>query len=85
MIPLAGMIFSNSMNSVSLAAEGLHAEVMRNVPYDQAKMIAYQAAFIPILVYHYPSYGRAIYGKYTSPRRHGSEKKYKTLTRASLR
>jgi putative ABC transport system permease protein len=43
------MIFSNSMNSVSLAAEGLHAEVMRNVPYEQARTIAYQAAFIPIV------------------------------------
>ncbi len=49
MIPLAGMIFSNSMNSVSLAAERLHAEVMREVPYDQARTIAYQAAFIPVV------------------------------------
>lgn len=49
MIPLAGMIFSNAMNSVSLAAERLHAEMMRNVPYDQARTIAYQAAFIPVV------------------------------------
>ena len=49
MIPLAGMIFANSMNSVSLAAERLHAELDRNVPYKQARTIAFQAAFIPVV------------------------------------
>jgi len=48
MIPLAGMIFANSMNSVSLAAERLNAEVERDVPYEKARRIALQASLIPI-------------------------------------
>ena len=49
MIPLAGMIFANSMNSISLAAERLHAERERDVPYDKARNMAFQAAFIPVI------------------------------------
>ncbi len=49
MIPLAGMIFANSMNSVSLAAERLNAEIQRNVSYEKARIIAFQAAFIPVI------------------------------------
>ncbi len=49
MIPLAGMIFASSMNSVSLAAERLHAELQRDVPYEKARSIAFNAAFIPIV------------------------------------
>jgi putative ABC transport system permease protein len=49
MIPLAGMIFANSMNSVSLAIERLNAELARNVPYDEARNIAFNAALIPII------------------------------------
>ena len=49
MIPLAGMIFANSMNSVSLAAERLHAEIERKVPFEQARSIAFHAAFIPVV------------------------------------
>ena len=49
MIPLAGMIFANSMNSISLATERLYAETARNVPYEKAKAIAFQAAFIPVV------------------------------------
>ena len=49
MIPLAGMIFANSMNSVSLAAERLQAEISRDLPYVQARNIAFQAAFIPVI------------------------------------
>ncbi len=48
MIPLAGMIFAAAMNSVSLAAERLEAELQRNVPYDEARGIALKAALIPI-------------------------------------
>ncbi len=48
MIPIAGMIFANSMNSVSLAAERLYAELGRGVDYDEAKKIALKAALIPI-------------------------------------
>ncbi len=49
MIPLAGMVFANSMNSVSLAAERLNAEVTRDVPYDEARKIALHASLIPIM------------------------------------
>ena len=49
MIPLAGMIFANSMNSVSLAAERLNAEMANNIPYQDARKIALQAAMIPVI------------------------------------
>lgn len=47
LIPLAGMIFANAMNSVSLAAERLTAEIDRDVPYAQARSIAFRASLIP--------------------------------------
>ncbi len=47
-IPLAGMIFANCMNSISLASERVQAEMENNVPYDQAKVTALQASLIPI-------------------------------------
>ncbi len=49
MIPLAGMIFANAMNSISLAGERLEAEINRNMAYDQARNIALRAALIPIM------------------------------------
>ncbi len=49
MIPLAGMIFANSMNAVSLAAERFHAEFQRGVPYEEARNTAIQASLIPII------------------------------------
>ena len=49
MIPLAGMIFANAMNSVSLAAERLNAELERDVPYGEARNIAFHASLIPII------------------------------------
>jgi len=48
-IPLAGMIFANAMNSVSLAAERLIAELKREVDYIQARNIAFNASLIPII------------------------------------
>ncbi len=48
-VPLAGMIFANAMNSVSLAAERLHAEVDRDAGFVQARNIAFQASLIPII------------------------------------
>ncbi len=48
MIPLAGMIFANAMNAVSLAIERLEAETDRDVPYDRARIIALRASLIPI-------------------------------------
>lgn len=47
MIPLAGMIFANSMNSVSLSAERFYAELARDVDYISARKIAFQASIIP--------------------------------------
>jgi len=49
MIPIAGMIFANAMNSVSLAAERLNAEISRNVAYDEARKIALQSSLIPVI------------------------------------
>ena len=47
-IPLAGMIFANAMNSVSLAADRMAAEIIRDAPYEQARNIAFRASLIPI-------------------------------------
>ena len=49
MVPIAGMVFANSMNSVSLAAERLHAEIQHKDSYIQARNIAFQAAMIPVI------------------------------------
>ena len=48
LIPLAGMIFSNSMNSVSLAGERLFSELGHHQDYARARNVAFQAALIPI-------------------------------------
>lgn len=47
-IPLAGMIFSNAMNSVSLCAERIHSEMQRGDDYLNARYTAFQAAMIPV-------------------------------------
>jgi len=47
-IPLAGMIFANSMNSISLAGERIEAEMGRDISYDKARSIALKASLIPI-------------------------------------
>jgi len=49
MVPIAGMIFANAMNSISLAAERLNAELGRQVPYDEARNIALQSSLIPVI------------------------------------
>ena len=48
-IPLAGMIFSNSMNSVALAGERLYSELEFHQDYTRARNTAFQAALIPIV------------------------------------
>jgi putative ABC transport system permease protein len=48
-IPLAGMIFANSMNAVSIAAERLHSEIDDGKRPQKARSSAYQAALIPIV------------------------------------
>lgn len=49
LIPLAGMIFANNMNAISLAAERFFAERENGKRYKQARNIAYQAALIPLI------------------------------------
>ena len=45
-IPIAGMIFANSMNTVSLAAERFESEFKRRASYIVARQIALDAALI---------------------------------------
>lgn len=47
-IPLAGMIFANSMNAVSLAAERFYAELPKGKSYELARNVAIRAALIPM-------------------------------------
>jgi len=47
-IPLAGMIFANAMNSVSLAAERFHHDREKGMPYPEARSAAFQTSLIPI-------------------------------------
>lgn len=46
-IPLAGMYFANTMNSISLAAERYHAELHEGKDEKQARLTAFHAAMIP--------------------------------------
>ena len=45
-IPLAGMIFANSMNSVSIGAERFSVEYERSKDYESARSTAYKASLI---------------------------------------
>ena len=47
MIPLAGMIFANSMTTISLAGERLEAELAHEDDFPRARSIAFNAALIP--------------------------------------
>ena len=47
LVPLGGMIFAAAMNTVSLAAERLQAELERDTDYREARRIALQASLIP--------------------------------------
>ncbi|WP_444997423.1 ABC transporter permease [Aliikangiella sp. IMCC44359] len=49
MIPLAGMIFANAMNSISLAVERFNSEIESNTPYNQARNKALNASLIPVI------------------------------------
>lgn len=48
-VPLAGMIFAGAMNTVSLAAERMQAEIDRQISYPEARRIALQASLIPMI------------------------------------
>lgn len=49
MIPLAGMIFANAMNSVSLAAERFESEIANDASPMDARHTAMQASLIPVI------------------------------------
>ena len=49
LIPLAGMVYANAMNSVSLAAERFDAEMKNDIDYIDARKIALQTSLIPSL------------------------------------
>ena len=46
-IPIAGMIFANTMNALSLAIERFEKEIQRKVKYEKARAIAFKACMIP--------------------------------------
>lgn len=46
-IPLAGMIFANTMNALSLAIERFEKEIQREDSFDKAREIAFKACMIP--------------------------------------
>lgn len=48
-IPLAGMVFASSMNTISLSLERLNSELKNNVGYIQARNTAFHASLIPIV------------------------------------
>jgi putative ABC transport system permease protein len=47
LIPLAGMVFASSMNSISLSGERFYAELANKMSYKQARNVAFQASMIP--------------------------------------
>lgn len=49
LIPIAGMIFANAMNAVSISAERFESELSRDISYTDARAISYKAALIPII------------------------------------
>jgi putative ABC transport system permease protein len=49
LVPLAGMVFANSMNSVSITAERLNAELERGEDWLKARSVALQAGLIPTI------------------------------------
>ncbi len=49
LVPLAGMIFSGAMNTVSLAGERAYAEASRGVSFTETRRVALEAALIPMI------------------------------------
>jgi putative ABC transport system permease protein len=49
LVPLAGMTFANSMNTVSLAAERFEAETASGGAYTESRNVALRAAMIPTI------------------------------------
>lgn len=49
LIPLAGMIFANAMNGISLAADRMKSEIAGNAGYEKARNAAFRTALIPVV------------------------------------
>lgn len=49
MIPLGSMIFSNAMNSISLAAERYHDEFANGKGYEEARNVAFRTSLVPMI------------------------------------
>ncbi len=49
LVPLAGMIFSGAMNTVSLAGERAYAEASRGASFPETRRVALEAALIPMI------------------------------------
>ena len=47
LLPLAGMIFASSMNSISLSGERFFAELAKGTCYQEARNVAFQTSMIP--------------------------------------
>ena len=47
LIPLAGMVFASSMNSVILSGERFYCEIANKANYNQTRNIAFKASMIP--------------------------------------
>ena len=48
-VPLAGMIFFNAMNSISIAAERFEAEIVQGTDLQESRHIAYRTSMIPAI------------------------------------
>ena len=49
LIPLAGLIFANAMNAVSISAERFETDTQRESDYIEGRATSYKAALIPII------------------------------------
>ena len=49
MVPLAGMIFANCMNTVSISAERFESEIANGHSMNSGKRMAFQAGMIPVI------------------------------------
>lgn len=46
-IPIAGMVFSNAMNALSIAIERFEKEIQREESFEKAREVAFKACMIP--------------------------------------
>ena len=53
-IPIAGMIFANAMNTVSLAAERFESEIAKGGNYFEVRTVALKTSMIPKIICYLP-------------------------------